>query len=64
MNNEEYDLRTKKTICTVGGRKLADGSFGAMSWGTGKPPAMKLREPFLWSKVRERERAQWVGTAQ
>lgn len=35
---------------------MAVVSFGAMNWETGKPPTMKVREPFLRSKVREREK--------
>ena len=35
---------------------MADVSFGAMNWGTGKPPTMKVREPSLRSKVRERKK--------
>lgn len=36
---------------------MADMRFGAMNSGRGKPQGPKEREPFSWSKARERERA-------
>ena len=49
---KDEGLRITKTICTVGGRDVANRRFRVVNWGRETHRAAKGKEDFLQSKVR------------